>query len=200
MIETTPKIVRPYVPRSCLRRWWMYFRLGRQLSRLFQEQAEWSQQTFGSDLSRGPSGPLKHLASEVLEALRSPEDIIEYADCQLLALDAVRRGGFGLEQLLEACWLKFKINRNKRSWPQTTSPHEPVFHRQEDPLEDVTNWDDPQVREQLRGAIGRLRQSVKEAPFYWNRLDEFDPIDDAQLVGRACEHLLSKGSSENPLI
>jgi ParB/RepB/Spo0J family partition protein len=96
----------------------------------WNEHAEWSQATFGSDAERGPSGPLKHLALEAKEALENPTDIFEYADCLMLVLDATRRAGFSLRGLLGAA--ESKLNTNKtRQWP-TTSVGEPVLHSKEE--------------------------------------------------------------------
>lgn len=39
----------------------------------WERQAEWSEKTFGNDTERGPVGPLKHLALEVLVELLSYE-------------------------------------------------------------------------------------------------------------------------------
>jgi hypothetical protein len=90
------------------------------------EQAEWSRATFGADEERGPAGPLKHLAKEVAEAMKSPDDIMEYVDCLFLTLDASRRAGFSYDELLSAAWKKLEINK-ARKWSKPTSD-EPVEH------------------------------------------------------------------------
>lgn len=81
----------------------------------WNEHAEWSQQTFGSDQERGPVGPLNHLAKEVQEALESPHDLNEYADLLLLTFDATRRAGFSHSSLVSAAWNKLERNR-QREW------------------------------------------------------------------------------------
>jgi hypothetical protein len=83
---------------------------------LVADQAEWSQATFGSDQTRGPSGALKHLEKEAREAQLAPYDESEYADCFLLILDAARRAGIKPMQLVEAAQEKMKVNRS-RTWP-----------------------------------------------------------------------------------
>ncbi len=100
------------------------------LTDLLDDQAKWSQATFGTDAERGPLGPLKHLSKEALEAAERPTDIVEYADCFLLLADAIRRGGFTLPQVLQAAKAKMIINKDpsQRTWPKPTSPTEPVFH------------------------------------------------------------------------
>ena len=99
---------------------------GRLFRRLVSEQAEWSQKAFGSDDKRGPIGALKHLEKEAVEAQDSPSDIVEYADCLLLIVDASRRAGFNPHQLVEAAYEKLQVCKS-REWPTPTSD-EPVEH------------------------------------------------------------------------
>lgn len=96
------------------------------LSQFWQEQAEWSRATFGDDNERGPTGPLKHLRKEVDEVLKDPTDLVEYADLLFLVFDSTRRAGFTYDQLVEACFSKLKINK-ERKWSKPTSD-EPVEH------------------------------------------------------------------------
>lgn len=100
------------------------------LTLLWLDQAQWSRATFGPDDKRGPAGPLKHLIKEAKEALADPTDIVEYADCLLLILDATRRAGFTLTRLLDAAAVKQAENR-RRSWPAPTDD-EPVEHVREE--------------------------------------------------------------------
>lgn len=112
--------------------------LGRALYDLATDQAEWSQATFGTDKERGPIGPLKHLELEAIEARQEAENfrdwggdpgrlreiarnfIIEMADCLLLLLDASRRGGFTVIQLMEAAQAKMRINKHRTFIKPTT--------------------------------------------------------------------------------
>lgn len=119
--------------------------LGDKLSDLVCDHADWSQATFGSDAERGPVGPLKHLEKEAAEArgawLGAYEDdeIVEeaayaafkeeLADCLLLLLDASRRGGVKVMQLIEAAQAKLEVNK-KRVWPKASAT-EPVEHVKE---------------------------------------------------------------------
>jgi len=75
--------------------------------------ASWSKETFGEN--RPPSAPLNHLLKEVQEAIDSPQDIIEYADCLLLLLDASAKAGFDTNQLISASFLKLEICK-EREW------------------------------------------------------------------------------------
>ncbi len=98
----------------------------RSTTKLWADLAVWSQSTFGSDAVRGPIGALKHLRAEVAETIDAPDDLVEYADCLMLILDAARRAGFSHDQLLVAAFDKLAINRS-RTWPSPVSD-EPVMH------------------------------------------------------------------------
>ncbi len=98
-------------------------------SDLAQDQAKWSQETFGSDSERGPLGALKHLekeAKECQEAVGTPDLPEELADCLLLLLDASRRAGVKPTQLVEAAQAKMVKNK-QRSWNKPI-PDEPIEH------------------------------------------------------------------------
>ena len=110
---------------------WMFtgFKFAEAFRDLVQDQAEWSQETFGKDSERGPIGALKHLsmeAQEAVEAVGSDKLNMELADCFLLILDASRRAGLKPMQLVEVAQAKMKINRG-RQWPKPTDD-EPVEH------------------------------------------------------------------------
>ncbi len=100
--------------------------LGDSLFKLVDDQSMWSQQTFGNDRDRGPIGALKHLEREAKEAQQAPTDAEEYADCLLLVLDASRRSGICVYDLIQAAHRKMEINKS-RQWPAPTSD-EPVEH------------------------------------------------------------------------
>lgn len=108
------------------------------------QQSRWSQSTFGADAERGPIGPAKHLAKEVLCELLGMDreaatallatlkggdglrDVEEWCDAVFLVLDGSRRAGFSYDQLLAACWAKLKKNK-ARTWGAASSD-EPVEH------------------------------------------------------------------------
>lgn len=100
--------------------------LGIKLADLVEDQSYWSQNTFGSDAVRGPIGALRHLKKEADEAIANPSCAEEYADCMLLILDASRRAGIKVMQLLESCQAKMVKNK-ARSWP-TPIDDTPVEH------------------------------------------------------------------------
>lgn len=104
----------------------LYGQLGHCLTQLANDQAEWSQTTFGTDAERGPLGALRHLEKEARETQEAPQDSEEYADCFLLILDAARRAGISPAQLIEAAQRKMVINR-ARTWPKPVDDN-PVEH------------------------------------------------------------------------
>lgn len=69
---------------------------------IVRNHAEWSERNFGTPAEHGPVGPLRHLSKEALEAAENPRDIMEFADCAFLLLDAMRRAGHTAEELAEA--------------------------------------------------------------------------------------------------
>lgn len=88
-----------------------------------QHHAEWSQATFGDV---GPTGPLKHLSKEALEAAAEPDDLSEWADMQFLLWDAQRRAGISDGEITAAMEEKLKENM-ARQWPEPKDG-EPRMH------------------------------------------------------------------------
>jgi len=117
----------------------------------WNEQAEWSEATFGKTSERGPLGALKHLEKEAKECQIeanlliyykveegiTEEDIktttdnlkVEIADCLFLTLDSARRAGMTLDELLDVAFEKLEVNK-KRKWQRLTSDG-PVEHVRE---------------------------------------------------------------------
>lgn len=106
--------------------------LGADFVDLIEDQAEWSQATFGTDEERGPLGAIKHLEKEAKEAQKAFEyytttqfpttaDVVaaraefhtELADCLLLILDASRRAGLKPLDLIHAAKAKMKVNKTR---------------------------------------------------------------------------------------
>jgi hypothetical protein len=92
-----------------------YNDIGGQLIKVISEAAKFSNKTFGDEFERGPEGPINHLKKEVNELLESPLDRHEYADCFLLLVDAYRRAGGNIYDMLKAVEEKIEINKN-REW------------------------------------------------------------------------------------
>jgi NTP pyrophosphatase (non-canonical NTP hydrolase) len=111
------------------------------VERFWREHSAWSQATFGTDAECGPVGPLKHLRKEADEAVTAAENLTltrddtgavraelreEIADCLFLTIDAARRAGMTLADLLAESFRKLEINK-ARTWLKPTSD-EPVEH------------------------------------------------------------------------
>jgi hypothetical protein len=95
-------------------------RIGVLLGEVVVEQSNFSQKTFGADTVRGPIASLEHLREEVEEVIKSPHDLEEYADCMLLIIDASRRAGFDISDVLKAC--REKQEKNKlREWVKSSN-------------------------------------------------------------------------------
>lgn len=92
-----------------------FWDLGESLNDLAHQLSKWSQKTFGNDNKRGPEGAMRHLKLEVEEVLKQPDDVLEYADCFMLIVDAARRAGFDMPELLDAAHKKLEENK-KREW------------------------------------------------------------------------------------
>lgn len=67
--------------------------------------------TFGEST---PQSKAHHLAEEAMEAAADPSDIIEWADCTILLLDAVRKAGFTTDDLYAAVQRKMEINKSRK--------------------------------------------------------------------------------------
>lgn len=97
---------------------------------LMEEQKKWSEKTFGITDEYGPIRSLKHLEKEAKEAYEKPDDIVEYADCLMLLLDAIRRQGFNIIDVTNAALKKLEINK-MRTYPKPVGD-EPSFHIKEE--------------------------------------------------------------------
>ncbi len=129
-------------------------RLGNELRHLIAWQGGWSQQTFGVDELRGPVGPLKHMAKEIPEVINAimngtgtaPE---EFADIFLLLLDAIRRYGMTVDDLVADSLVKMGVNVT-RKWATPTSD-EPVEHDRSVPDQPPGKFDG--IRNELVGKV-----------------------------------------------
>lgn len=106
------------------------------VQKFWNEHAEWSQATFGTDRERGPLGPAKHLQKEIKEVLEhlevdttfNPDKLLEeYADCLFLLFDTTRRAGFTLHELIDKAFWKLAKNKT-RIWVRNPNPDEPTEH------------------------------------------------------------------------
>lgn len=93
-------------------------------------QRDWSYETFGPDART--KGVIDHIRKELVEIEAAPEDLEEWIDVVILALDGAWRAGHSPRAISEA--LSAKQARNElRSWPdwRTASPDHAIEHVEE---------------------------------------------------------------------
>ena len=95
------------------------------LRQLWDAQRDFSERAFPGVT---PLAVLRHIESEVREAIEDPDDIREWADMLLLVIDGVRRQGFELEDLIRAAFVKLDVNEG-REWPVLADKNLPVEHK-----------------------------------------------------------------------
>jgi hypothetical protein len=90
-------------------------------------QSAWSQRTFGPGTRT--AGILNHIRKEVAEIEARPDDIYEWVDVVILALEGAMRRGVRPEVLAEALQFKQDINA-AREWPDasTVPGDQPIEH------------------------------------------------------------------------
>lgn len=98
------------------------------LQQILTAQKEWSLATFGP--GRMTEGILRHIELEGQEVRENPEDLSEYIDIIILAMDAYWRAGGKPEGIASAIMDKQRINRS-RTYPKTSedAPSEHVRDR-----------------------------------------------------------------------
>lgn len=97
---------------------------GSLMLRYIERQIEWSQKTFGHSVRT--EGICKHIESELAEIRAKPNDLMEWVDVIILAIDGAWRAGYDAEQILDAMDDKQDINF-KREW-KVGNDDEPVHH------------------------------------------------------------------------
>lgn len=92
-----------------------------------ERQREWSLRTFGPGSRLG--GVLAHIRKELNEIEANPQDVDEWVDVVILALDGAWRAGWEPQQIIDA--IVAKQSRNEaRTWPdwRTMSQDEAIEH------------------------------------------------------------------------
>lgn len=92
-----------------------------------REQKVFSEKTFGPGLRN--EGIRKHIQLELEEIKRNPQDLYEWLDVVILALDGAWRAGYSAEEI--AAGLRWKQAKNlRRKWPDWRSvpPNTPIEH------------------------------------------------------------------------
>ena len=92
-----------------------------------ENQIKFSKETFGPG-SR-TEGVIEHIKKELEEIRENPQDIKEWIDVMILAMDGAWRAGYTAEEICTT--LKNKLEENKkRSWPdwRTAPKNKPIEH------------------------------------------------------------------------
>lgn len=82
---------------------------------ILSKQRPWSLKTFGS--GKRTKGITEHIAKELVEINDDPDDLMEWVDVILLALDGAWRSGYTDLQVEEAIRIKQSYNM-ARVWPK----------------------------------------------------------------------------------
>lgn len=80
---------------------------------------------------------LKHLVREIGEVLKDPADIVEWADCYLLLMNAAAIAGHPVSAIVEAAKAKAAVNRS-RKWGAPDADGV-VEHVREAPVSHITD-------------------------------------------------------------
>lgn len=95
----------------------------------------WSHETFGE--GKRSKGLVEHIRKKLLEIEAKPDDIMEWVDVIILAIDGAWRQGYSPAQIATALLEKQRINM-EREWPESTDPDKPTEHirkpAQEEPV------------------------------------------------------------------
>lgn len=89
------------------------------------DQAEWSLETFGPGCRT--VGLCKHIEKELQEIKQAPDNLEEWIDVIILALDGAHRTGATPGEIVEALLAKQQKNF-AREWPEPGSEDEPIEH------------------------------------------------------------------------
>lgn len=95
------------------------------LTTYIDDQRFWSGKTFGP--GRRTLGITAHIRKELAEIESDPDDVREWIDVLILALDGYWRHGGKPEELAEMLEAKQRVNF-ERAWPAIKPEHEPVEH------------------------------------------------------------------------
>lgn len=95
---------------------------------IVRRQKEWSARTFGPG-SR-TAGVLAHIRLELVEVEADPDNLSEWMDIVILAIDGAWRAGHSPEAIAAALSDKQSVNE-RREWPDwvTADPNGPIEHK-----------------------------------------------------------------------
>lgn len=95
-----------------------------------ERQSEWSIETFGA--GEHVEGVLDHIEEEIEEVRETPDDLEEWIDIVILALDGAHRQGYSPERIATALFMKQNENE-ERDWPdiEDQEPGKAVNHNKQ---------------------------------------------------------------------
>ena len=96
------------------------------LAEFADNHAAWSRRTFGDN--RNPAGILDHIRKELREIASKPDDVFEWVDVILLAMDGAARfaGADGLH--IAGAIIAKHLANCERTWPTGGDPDHAVEH------------------------------------------------------------------------
>lgn len=132
-----------------------------------QNQIEWSTKTFGPEPRLKPL--IEHIRLELQEIEAAPEDLEEWVDVIILALDGAWRAGHSPREIIAAIKAKQRKNEERewpdwRSWPKD----KPIVHMQKLD-EQIDKLHGP-------GAAAAIDRALADGSIFG---EEFNPHDDA---------------------
>lgn len=92
---------------------------------LARANVEWSNETFGP--GQRTAGIVAHIRKELAEIEAAPDDLEEWVDVILLAINGYYRHGGMTGNLLDDLWRKYDKN-TARKWPKPTGEDVPIEH------------------------------------------------------------------------
>lgn len=92
------------------------------------DKIAWSYKTFG--VGKRAEGVCQHIEKELAEIRADPDDVSEWADVILLALDGACRTGHTPGEVVDAIIEKQRTN-TFRSWSRISQEDKPTFHVKE---------------------------------------------------------------------
>lgn len=90
-----------------------------------EDHQRWSLNTFGQGTRTG--GLVKHIQKECEEILAKPDDLEEWIDVIILAIDGAWRAGYAPHQIARMLELKL-LKNERRQWKVSTDPNAPNEH------------------------------------------------------------------------
>jgi hypothetical protein len=102
------------------------FRTDVSLFRLLAEQISWSGRTFGT--GRRTKGICEHIRRELTEIEAAPDDLSEWVDVMILAMDGAWRTGHTAGEIVQALAQKMRINQERVWNTRGKTENDPIEH------------------------------------------------------------------------